>query len=796
MARNKRLIWVLISVVIIVLGFLFFGAKYFTALGTYTSVASDLDVIYIERVPRYPRNLSCKAGAPLVDYPCPSPLKHAPDPEEVVTFTAHIRNKGTSPVSQFDYTWHVNDALVQQGTHIWTEASEQTESFQWYWQPGPHRVRFTVTSLGDSVSANNSCEIRTDAYALSIFVEQGQYDAFESRINLIGSRSFEDWIQAQFDRINSTFLAARYPTTPEGILTKVRIDKIVVAPEMDGQTANAMRLDPDEFLNDGRWLFSDGDPTNARGNSGFYQDYADQYVNTYDWGLIHELGHQIGRFDMYNIDFNPDHNLITGPDGAPLHIGHRAAYATDIMEDPGSGVWSEYHAASFNRDYGDRAGLFGAYLFDLPTDNHLRLIDSSGQPVSGAKLSIYHDQYDSLTDASLTLSGTTDIGGYFPLEANPFGELDHNATNATLFISVTVSSHTEYHWLEATAFNLAFWRGHQTQATYTITLGMPDNTDLTLPPVLPEDTTAPEVSLIAPTTDTLLSGLVTFTVMAEDDRGLKRVEIILDGKPIYVFPRRPYSIVWDTAQVQNGVHQVWARAYDTALPSHIVDSPAVTITTQNTIYHIFSWDFNLENDLDAWEIENALTTVEGGGLQLSFLTGDPIMRRWLPFGFSPQATQFVNVRMRVSGGGTGQSQFYWTTYADQQEDERKVVYSTVYGDNEWHEYAIPVGSSPLWSDRIRTIRFDPVHGGQYVGYAADIDWLRVAACYDFDGDGQVDVGDIMQVASRWRTSCANPDPDNNLDTPNYDSAYDINSDCKINIVDIMLVVVHWGESCP
>jgi len=66
---------------------------------------------------------------------------------------------------------------------------------------------------------------------------------------------------------------------------------------------------------------------------------------------------------------------------------------------------------------------------------------------------------------------------------------------------------------------------------------------------------------------------------------------------------------------------------------------------------------------------------------------------------------------------------------------------------------------------------------------------------DFDGDGDVDVDDVMQVASRWRTSCDNPDPDNHPDTPNYDPLYDVDDDCDIDIVDIMRVASHWGERC-
>jgi len=67
---------------------------------------------------------------------------------------------------------------------------------------------------------------------------------------------------------------------------------------------------------------------------------------------------------------------------------------------------------------------------------------------------------------------------------------------------------------------------------------------------------------------------------------------------------------------------------------------------------------------------------------------------------------------------------------------------------------------------------------------------------DLDGNCVVNIVDIMLVASRWRTSCAKPDPDNNPYTPNYESRYDLDGDCDINIVDIMLVVKHWGETCP
>ena len=77
----------------------------------------------------------------------------------------------------------------------------------------------------------------------------------------------------------------------------------------------------------------------------------------------------------------------------------------------------------------------------------------------------------------------------------------------------------------------------------------------------------------------------------------------------------------------------------------------------------------------------------------------------------------------------------------------------------------------------------------YPAYAA------IACPGDLDSNRQVNVADIMMVASRWRTSCYNLDPDNNLDTPNYEGRYDLDHDCDIDIVDIMKVAARWGDTC-
>lgn len=83
----------------------------------------------------------------------------------------------------------------------------------------------------------------------------------------------------------------------------------------------------------------------------------------------------------------------------------------------------------------------------------------------------------------------------------------------------------------------------------------------------------------------------------------------------------------------------------------------------------------------------------------------------------------------------------------------------------------------------------------YKDFISDSYFIGGTICYDFRPPAGVGVEDIMEVASRWRTSCENPNPDQNDDTPNYDPLYDVDDDCDIDVVDIMKVVVHWGETC-
>ena len=60
----------------------------------------------------------------------------------------------------------------------------------------------------------------------------------EQKTNMIGSYSFEDWLQGQARFMNQLFAASKYPQFPEGITARVMIGKIVLTMGKANETAS------------------------------------------------------------------------------------------------------------------------------------------------------------------------------------------------------------------------------------------------------------------------------------------------------------------------------------------------------------------------------------------------------------------------------------------------------------------------------------------------------------------------------------------------------------------------------
>lgn len=453
----------------------------------------DLDVLYINRSPMYHAYcLTYPGGIPIL---CPGSEgdKRWPDPGEIVTFTAYVANKGSQPSPAFTYQWQLDDVAIGSGSAGSLAAGGQTSlTVQWAWGHsldgerlvGEHRVRFTLflTEPGDLYPVNNSLEDRTDALGFHIAITPQMVAAYNTPWNPAFSYSAEDWLQRQVAAMNGILEQSVYPTTPQGATERVRINTITVTavpPFNDG-------------THDGGW-FVDAD---YRQVSGGYDPITDV-----DWALIHELSHQIGLIDLYTLDIPATNVLVLDRRNQPSNFGFiwpngGLMGGGDIAPHSDQRLYSSHTAAGVSSNKGYRRGYYGEYQFDLPAQIDLLVLDNQGGPAAGVAVALHQrggppDWMGVLAiDNTPEIAGVTDDNGRFPLpnrsvsggvathtghtlRDNPFGLVDVVGGRNRFLINLGQGTHEEFHWLDITPLNLAYWAGETEQHTLVLSSRVP-----------------------------------------------------------------------------------------------------------------------------------------------------------------------------------------------------------------------------------------------------------------------------------------------------------------------------------
>lgn len=84
------------------------------------------------------------------------------------------------------------------------------------------------------------------------------------------------------------------------------------------------------------------------------------------------------------------------------------------------------------------------------------------------------------------------------------------------------------------------------------------------PPPPGPDTTRPVIDITSPSYGSRLPNFVDITVNATDDRGVTRVEFVVDSKVIGRSTSSPFTITWDTRRLSKGAHYLRCKAFDAA----------------------------------------------------------------------------------------------------------------------------------------------------------------------------------------------------------------------------------------
>jgi len=462
----------------------------------------DLDVTYINRSPLYqaycvgyPSDIPGQPGIPFL---CPGTEddQRWPKQGEIVTFTAHIINKGTIASPAFDYAWHIDGVEVASGTLPSLDPAEEvTATYQWPWGHvlsadgqralGDHSVRFTAdpaNTIPETHESNNSLEDPTNAMSFRFYFTPAMYAAYNIPVAPQWPASAEDWIQKQMATMNWDFANSTYLVAPQGATLRVRINQIDVSatlPPVDGH--------------DGRW-FIDGDY--RHGASAWYDPATD-----IDWALIHEMSHQVSIIDLYMIGASYPDVHIADRLGNPLNVSFGWPRADlmgggDIWPHTDGHLYSSHVAGGASTYQGYRNGYYGSYQFDIPLDNYFLVLDSQGNPAPGVQVALYRrDGLPDWTgaphfDSTPEITGTTDAGGLFlltnrsahdgtvtanghVLHDNPFGVVDIVGVQNLFLVQLLQGDHEEYRWLDITGLNLAYWMGDTISHTFTISSHVP-----------------------------------------------------------------------------------------------------------------------------------------------------------------------------------------------------------------------------------------------------------------------------------------------------------------------------------
>jgi Concanavalin A-like lectin/glucanases superfamily/Domain of unknown function (DUF1929)/Bacterial Ig domain/Bacterial Ig-like domain/Galactose oxidase, central domain len=175
---------------------------------------------------------------------------------------------------------------------------------------------------------------------------------------------------------------------------------------------------------------------------------------------------------------------------------------------------------------------------------------AAGANVSGANVSVTANASDN--------RGVTSV--QFRLDGNDLGSADTSAPYSTVWNTTATSNGN--HTLTAVARDAA--GNTTTSAPVTVNV---------------DNGTPPTVSITAPTGGTV-SGAVSVTANAGDDRGVASVQFKVDGTNLgSADTSSPYSATWNTVGVANGLHTLTAVATDS--DGNTTTSAAVTVTVSN-----------------------------------------------------------------------------------------------------------------------------------------------------------------------------------------------------------------------
>jgi hypothetical protein len=432
---------------------------------------------------------------------CVKNLKLKYNPGEEITLTAHVKNVGFIDSKPFNYVWMTDGKEVSKGTHDKPikELQELTFTYKYKWLEGKHTTTFKITTVQPEISVLNN-EVTDALYGWGLVFVINKGKIWHQLRNACGTFCFEDYYRWHVDIMNTLFAATKFPSCPDGVQARVRLDRIVYCDDPNGDNNVKLTKAPDGIgYLQGMWTWTDQPGEKENG-----WPMADDIRFGTEWSLPHELAHQLGIPDWYAQDTAESKKTHVWADNGEL-VCHTMSHPNTMQHNHGPNLWTEADANYWNLAWDKPRGYYGDYLFNVPDENFVRVVDINGFGVPDAKIEIYQrsvtvdpnstptvdhgvkvypvDEQVSNNDQSEypVMVGTTDEDGIMRLpnrparevitlngahrKNNPFGNIDCVGTKDQMLMKVTKFDNPCYYWLELYNFNVAYYRGENKYTT-------------------------------------------------------------------------------------------------------------------------------------------------------------------------------------------------------------------------------------------------------------------------------------------------------------------------------------------
>lgn len=522
---------------------------------------TDLQVVSISRTPYYPRYCVnylysliteesgfgpywCSAATGFCDGQDEN-TKRWPEMDETMTYTARVRNRGTNTIYEnIVITWEIDGAVVDQYDSMTFLMPGETKTWDYIlpWDDQFHDIRFSIDII-DARPENNSLESNTLAVGFLTYIDESFVEQFREEWsgNWPNTQTDDviDWLNMHMKRFNQLFAEANCQK-------RVHYDVLEVLDDLAEDPQEPAPIHFAIFPFRYHWD-TDNDPR----LSGYY--HTDDDI---DYGLLHEMGHQLGMIDVYQFDLSGEQNQINGQ-GYSAH--------DDLMRGCSPFI-AEFHSLAMNHWLKVPHGYYGQFLYNLPQTIQLRLLDYKGRPLNGAAVRIYQicerDGVGKVISDQMKAEITTDENGICTLpnvpidpslvppvptgdtlQDNPFGYVHVVGTNGVLLFRVEYNEGIDYCWLDITEACVAYWKGQTDTAVFErqLVLGGP------VIGIMPKDL----AELTAYDWDAWAEGA---TASVEDDManvkvGAGAVKFVTDGGfDTYLRYPRTYTGRWDLSE--------------------------------------------------------------------------------------------------------------------------------------------------------------------------------------------------------------------------------------------------------